>query len=465
MVIVSLSRSATSLHSILLDRTRKAHKKNVRFSTNLTSIKKFDKNAEPITISNENSPLNSPDLIALDYVTDDADDDDLYWFNNGEILPNLIDIESHYSKDNLLLFNSDYDDDDEEDNEQYSSSENFIVSDFNWDLVDSNFKMLNGNIINNNIYLQSIQLIENEIVGYIVVDNLNYEKNIEVKITFNNWENIHYVNSVYYSSINSKKDKFRFVISLDKFKFFLKLKNIIQNNTLHLQFCCRYDVNNETYYDNNFYNNYQLTLKRKDLSLEGKNKKKTTMSTNTSKTANVKRIFNNETDYFNTSPMRHLYHNNLLPNSNNEFLNKKALSTTAIPTLSSAASSSSSSTSSIYSFDSESSLSSLDDFSYETNTYYKFNPFIADFPASATYSQNESSIYTIEDDVQSDSTIKLNNNNDSNTNTNTTITTTDNNNSSDTISNTSHTTSTLNLSEMNYNTLIQSCCFYTSTNF
>ncbi|CCE63742.1 hypothetical protein TPHA_0F02620 [Tetrapisispora phaffii CBS 4417] len=220
-----------------------------------------------------------------------------------------------------------------------------------------------------NIRLNSIDQVSDIIIGSIFVNNLNFEKHIEVKFTFNDWKDIHYVTAQYNKSITKSIDQFEFKIDLDSFKHILQFKGLIYNNKdtrfsnceFNIDLCCRYLVNNETYYDNNNYENYQiyLSLETENLLYSDKlddtrqepvidnsthslirndklkpeqcnnyenNKTKIqkfnnsflddfittttlTHNSNPSKTANISRKFSVNTDYYNTSPLKHLYHN------------------------------------------------------------------------------------------------------------------------------------------------------------
>lgn len=101
-----------------------------------------------------------------------------------------------------------------------------------------------------------------QIKGSIFVKNLDFEKHIEIKFTFNCWVDVHYVNATYNKSVTPGIDKFVFAIDLYSFKYMLQMKGLIntKNPKLNIQLCCRYDVNGVTYYDNHNYDNYRLTI-------------------------------------------------------------------------------------------------------------------------------------------------------------------------------------------------------------
>lgn len=338
--------------------------KNVRFDLFSTTIKRFDSNDEPITISNENSPIMSPILFPIRtnqlrrgdghgfHSSKDSyavDDDESCWFNDLNILPDLVkldkkfnniykknkllnhksfdhhhnthtELDSIYKENDLSLSDFDLsdndDDDDDEDgvcngDDEYDDdatldnfdhihsgsgtdsidSSDFITDnnsdlmthsnerlisdvDIRWKLIGqnvpstpSNFNLSNDQSIEQYLNGQNIKLFkleqsninENKLSGFLIVNNLNFEKLIEIKFTFNNWNNIHYISSTYKKSLTSKFDEFHFVIDLNRYKFFLQVKDLL-NKQIEIDLCCRYDVGNETYFDNNNYQNYTLTL-------------------------------------------------------------------------------------------------------------------------------------------------------------------------------------------------------------
>ncbi|CUS22604.1 LAQU0S06e01794g1_1 [Lachancea quebecensis] len=204
-----------------------------------------------------------------------------------------------------------------------------------------------------------------KIQGLIYVTNLNFEKALEIKFTFNNWKDIHYVSAYHHRSVTDAIDEFKFTIHLSGLSFFMQSKKLLFCDPnmyetccpLSMELCCRYDVNGETYYDNNNYNNYHVNLQaftkpivRRDscsapnlpnlesellprhtsssctLTSENTHKEPripqaksfgndflvtTTMSHKKPKPSQTTsgRQFSDDTDYFNTSPLKHLFHN------------------------------------------------------------------------------------------------------------------------------------------------------------
>ncbi|SMN19062.1 similar to Saccharomyces cerevisiae YOR178C GAC1 Regulatory subunit for Glc7p type-1 protein phosphatase (PP1) [Maudiozyma saulgeensis] len=441
-------------------------KKNVRFSTNLIAVKKFDKFAEPITISNETSPDLSPLLIPLDSHNNNIDEDDSCWFHDLTLVPRLIDIENNFNEfhfnnkkkiKNTKLFSLDDEDYDYDEDLNYYFNEAGTLRNFNnkisnnlnsnsnsnptsptkllnncdyndpllqfqsnknlkWELLSTN--IINSNLIltndfikhfmhNQNIKIQSLKINnDNKLAGYLLVNNLAFEKYIEIKFTFNNWQNIHYVNASFNKTISKNFDQFKFIIDINSFKFFLNLKNLLISDNLNIELCCRYDVKHETYYDNNNYNNYKVVL-RKPMKQQQQSNKENLFNLSLSKditasaskadslkrenninqsTRHHTRTFSADTDFFNTSPLKNIYNNssikknhifnkhiqtttdkNILPStqkittsSSTPHLNEKNvlsfnsdLSSISSSSISSAASSASTDSSSLYSFQTE----------------------------------------------------------------------------------------------------------------
>ena len=133
------------------------------------------------------------------------------------------------------------------------------------DLQGQLTKYLNGQ----NVKLHSLTQLgddSSKITGLVYVKNLSFEKYLEIKFTFNSWRDIHYVTANFNRTINSNVDEFKFTIDLNSLKYILLIKRIItmEKNTsscpLNIELCCRHEVNNETYYDNNNGKNYHLFM-------------------------------------------------------------------------------------------------------------------------------------------------------------------------------------------------------------
>lgn len=364
-------RSSSSMTSI-------SSNKSVRFASELTRVKRFDTSREPITISNETSPQ----LWATDKMESSSSAADAIWFGTPEMCGLGLPLTKTIPRFSLSDSDTELDDDEDEDNDDdddldddenendnnddkdnrnynyYKDSEtesdrnsgfgSSAVQVRSWMLRRTNIrrfvpvgldlgKELSGYLEGHNIKLHScngVQLSQGKLTGLIYVTNLNFEKFIEIKFTFNDWRDIHYVTATYKRTVTETVDEFQFVINLWSFVYFLKLKNLISQDsmisplTIHL--CCRYDVNGETYYDNNNYENYKVELdavtdfKRAPASINNVPKlanlrlfnvatapltrsfSSDGISTTSTKPAppRLGRRFSEDTDFFNSSPLK-----------------------------------------------------------------------------------------------------------------------------------------------------------------
>ncbi|KAL3236507.1 protein phosphatase regulator GAC1 [Nakaseomyces bracarensis] len=422
--------------------------KNVRFATNLTTVKNFDIAAEPISISHENSPTLRP---VASVPQPSIRDENVLYLSDYDDFTRHVDLNFlhgfHKSRDiSFFLDDDDTGDDDDDENvddgfirdhelKQFfgslyanSSSKKLsntcgnsdihnelnanssraghdyrnmssslsqiknidnslatsvpnipncvsntgssrygtddLLTEMNWKLVNSNVNSHRKSSNSNEANIHLVSLTQNNhtndsIVGRIIVKNISFEKFIEAKYTFNNWKDIHYSTALFKKSISSDLDEFEFTINLNTLKYILQFKNILQFHSdtanLNMELCCRYDVNGETYYDNNDYDNYCSTLMvtrvisaplvnpihvandiEKSVVVSGPEKKQPTNTTtkkpltpsaprissvNGSLSSNIffgkpssrrrrisSRTFSDNTDYYNTSPLKHLYH-------------------------------------------------------------------------------------------------------------------------------------------------------------
>ncbi|SCU85582.1 LANO_0C04698g1_1 [Lachancea nothofagi CBS 11611] len=259
-----------------------------------------------------------------------------------------------------------------------SSSQRFIVD--KWLLLSSDIQPLItrraldlqshilAHLKGHNIKLNKVSscLDSQKIQGLIYVTNLHFEKSIEIKFTFNNWQDVHYVPAYYHRTVTNAIDEFKFTIDLTSLSFFMQSKNLLHCNShapetccsLKMELCCRYDVNGETYYDNNNYNNYHVELQAFthpvvhrttasvpnltalsspysqhhssssfavnsetinprpfgsdfliSTTLSHSTLKNSPKANNTTNNTSTSRKFSDNTDYYNTSPLKHLFHN------------------------------------------------------------------------------------------------------------------------------------------------------------
>ncbi|KAK5781202.1 hypothetical protein RI543_001599 [Arxiozyma heterogenica] len=342
--------------------------KFVRFAPQLTTIKSFHINDEPISISNETSPVLYPiDNISpftsatettpankmskqnlWDFNFDDIEDDfDLDYFDNYHltytnaptgVIPAISAANTVTDANTLLTFNNIIE-------SPTFNMTNFYNNDIQACIISSNFDNKNNDYYHldpyDNIKVINISLVKDNVIrGTIKVRNLQYEKFIQCKFTFDNWKQIHYIKADYSYSPTNYEDIFIFDIDLNAWKFFLEYHKLIDNvminnqNNLNLEFVCMYNVNDSVYYDNNNYQNFILNLNvspklnnsMATIYNNSNNTDKNNKNINTDKiittaaaTTNnstipknrdkvVTRKFSKDTDYYNESPLKHMFH-------------------------------------------------------------------------------------------------------------------------------------------------------------
>ncbi|CAI4046654.1 hypothetical protein SKDZ_12G3040 [Saccharomyces kudriavzevii ZP591] len=357
--------------------------KLVRFATHLYTVKKFNTKLAPISISEK--VVNVPPKYITSHLANNVHNDSLssnFSLIDGEDHPYRLDVLEnsdleYYDEDDRYESESDFEDDKmfilnrdfflEKEGLHLGKENKFDIAD--WKLISSNLNLFKDNNITylaelerrifeylngQNIKVHLLELSDPvtyedicrnnlgscQISGLIFVNNLNFEKIIEIKFTLNNWTDIHYINAHFNKSITSRVDEFKFVIDISALKLNLVSKNLIYSNlfekkttcSLNLQFCCRYDVNNfnnKTFYDNNDYRNYEVTISLSAISLNREVKKFPKHDSNLDSfmlrggntnvhvlknDENIKkplRKFNDDTDYFNDSPLKHKFHKSL----------------------------------------------------------------------------------------------------------------------------------------------------------
>ena len=353
--------------------------KFVRFAPQLTTVKSFHINDEPISISDETSPV----LYPIDNTSTFSSTADTTSTPAKRLIPNIYTRNTSNNK-NLWDFNFDDIADDFDldyfdnyhitytntptsiastncaaktvtDTSSLSNFNNIIESptfnmstiynnDIQASIINSNFDNYNNNNNNShnhfesydNIKVVNISLVKDNVIrGTVKVRNLQYEKFIQCKFTFDGWKQIHYIKANYSHSPTDYEDIFIFDIDLNSWKFFLHYHNLIDNimtnnhNNLNLEFVCMYNINDTVYYDNNNYQNFILNLNilpKFNDSISSVNHNNnittptTTTTTSTTTTTNsnnnfpknsnriVTRKFSKDTDYYNESPLKHMFH-------------------------------------------------------------------------------------------------------------------------------------------------------------
>ena len=204
-------------------------KKSVSFALRLENIRMFDGKDSPSTVSTtDNSPLHSP--------------------RGGRSL--------YFSWDwDHSMYNDPQDDDD---SCQYlTSDEEDVVVRKSWKIESSDVPFIEPSRLHNEhrpVMLQLVALAADKktLLGFILCKNLDFEKNLSIKLTTNAWKSsIIISNATYVQSFKtSNYDQFKFLMPLLNYRSFIALELVI-----------RYTAKNQTYWDNNNTRNYHINLK------------------------------------------------------------------------------------------------------------------------------------------------------------------------------------------------------------
>lgn len=221
---LKLSLKLPQLHKSNL--TSQLSPKLVRFASRLENVKTFDGRDSPLAVSVQNTPMGSPSHFDFD-VED-------YFSNNS----NFTD----------LALGSD---DSDSDLDSFFSS----VPQHSYRVSSTNFTPPQNiyDKISCPVYLQSvcIALDKKLMVLTVMCENLAFEKNLSVKITFNDWHStVIYNNAQYVKSFS--------LLNFDQFKFNIPLT--LLPSAINTQFCIKYSVAGSTFWDNNNTENYSVTL-------------------------------------------------------------------------------------------------------------------------------------------------------------------------------------------------------------
>ena len=98
----------------------------------------------------------------------------------------------------------------------------------------------------------SLEPTLNEVIIFLSVQNLAFEKLLEVKYSFDNWNSISFTEGIFCKQINNNFDEFKCIIKMPS--------SNEKNFKTNLDFCCKYEVKGLTYYDNNDYNNFRIKI-------------------------------------------------------------------------------------------------------------------------------------------------------------------------------------------------------------
>jgi hypothetical protein len=139
-----------------------------------------------------------------------------------------------------------------------SNGQNNFKAPFQWDAIRLNFQSGCLSIQHQTpVSLGDLKLCQNrkQLIGSVIVHNIAFQKCVSCRFTFDNWETISEVSATYSGRchISGIHDYFTFSIDLARFADF-------KDKTL--DFCLRYTVAGEEFWDNNNCLNYRLGFKK-----------------------------------------------------------------------------------------------------------------------------------------------------------------------------------------------------------
>lgn len=98
--------------------------------------------------------------------------------------------------------------------------------------------------------------------GMLMAKNIAFEKAISIKLTFDGWQSKLIINNVSYVRSFA-------AINYDQFRFSIPLQNLA--SVVNVEFVIRYEVANQTFWDNNLQRNYKLKLVKQKPQTKGFN--------------------------------------------------------------------------------------------------------------------------------------------------------------------------------------------------
>lgn len=200
--------------------------KLVRFASHLEKVKTFDGRDSPLAVSAQNTPLGSPshrDFDVEDYFSNNSNFTDLSLGSDDSDL----DLDSFFGS---------------------VPQHNYKISFTNFTPPQNIYDKLSSPV-----YLQSasVSLDKKLMVLFVMCENLAFEKNLSIKITFNDWHSTVIYNNAQYVKLFS-------LLNFDQFKFVIPLTSL--PSAINTQFCIKYCVAGHTFWDNNSTKNYSVTL-------------------------------------------------------------------------------------------------------------------------------------------------------------------------------------------------------------
>uniref|UniRef100_A0A1D1YYU3 GLC7-interacting protein 2 n=1 Tax=Anthurium amnicola TaxID=1678845 RepID=A0A1D1YYU3_9ARAE len=185
----------------------------------------FNADLEQVRLFNE---AQKPQAISADVSPDDSEDDDFDF--------------------------SSCDDDDDDDNNNFEEPELVISL--------PNRPMITTMHSSKSVFVESVYLSSDKrkLQGRIMVQNIAFQKTVEVRYTFDFWSTVSEVSADFAEGVPSKDNK----NSFDAFVFSIELidnsRNPIDGKTMY--FAVHYSVENNDFWDNNNGSNYQVNFKR-----------------------------------------------------------------------------------------------------------------------------------------------------------------------------------------------------------
>ncbi|CCH41892.1 hypothetical protein BN7_1431 [Wickerhamomyces ciferrii] len=232
--------------------------KNVRFSSDLERIKTFDGSQKPSSISLENSPDQSPpcyddQMLGQSRAYFDLKDD--MFFNKRNSWD--YDVDETSSSDSS---------DDELDEAIYYRSKP------KWSYKPLNFSLWRSTDKHAIVKLSSLYVEKDSIIGMIQVQNISFEKSLEIKFTVDSWRTIYIVNADFECSLDSERDQFKFKINLNNtFMINNSKKPSSKNQPITVELCIKYSTSGMDYYDNNHSSNFRFQLRSNKKQQKSKN--------------------------------------------------------------------------------------------------------------------------------------------------------------------------------------------------
>ncbi|XP_037536276.1 protein phosphatase 1, regulatory subunit 3Ca [Nematolebias whitei] len=105
-------------------------------------------------------------------------------------------------------------------------------------------------LIQNSICLENCSLQERSLTGTVKVRNIGFEKSVQVRVTFDSWASFTDVDCTFMNNVYGCQDT-------DTFAFVLELPVYIPPQN-RVEFCICFNVQSQTYWDNNDGKNYAL---------------------------------------------------------------------------------------------------------------------------------------------------------------------------------------------------------------